>query len=488
MISRIIQADVTAWLRGNQWLAQNGFLPRYHAVLADPPYGLAFMGQRWDTMTPVQYQAWVTEWATLLLDFVYPGAVLAMFGGTRTYHRLAAGLEDAGWDVFDSMVWLYGSGFPKSHDVSKAIDREAGAERVRIRGVRSGVVRGTYAQDAWSLEHKDSVLDSTPLTPDAARWHGFGTALKPAFEPIVLARAPRGAHTYAALARTYGSGALAIDAGRVEAGEDYANAGWGERRGASSMPHMGGHQSRPFVLERIEQGAAVKTSVPSPAGRWPANVLLDDHAAAALDAQSGVREGGRFVQVQRERNKGWVNPSPGPGVIAIDNYGDSGGASRFFYTAKAAAWEREAGLSEGRMQQLRTNYDKSARDAHGNDSGHPRRNAHPTVKPIQLTEYLARLLLPPELDTPRRLLVPFSGSGSEMIGAALAGWDVATGVEREAEYVEIARARLAWWAQFGSYEDAHKAYQAARKEARKVEQAGPIIAQIPLFEVSEAAR
>ena len=147
--------DVVAWLRGREWLVQSGFMPRYHAVLCDPPYGLAFMGQHWDTMTAEQYQAWCTEWATLLLSFVYPGAVLLAFGGTRTFHRLAAGLEDAGWIIADTIAWITGQGFPKSHN---GRNWDAG-------------------------EH----------------WHGYGTALKPAWEPCLIARAPwRG--TYAALA------------------------------------------------------------------------------------------------------------------------------------------------------------------------------------------------------------------------------------------------------------------------------------------------
>jgi len=449
---------VTAWLRGNQWLVQNGFLPRAHAVLADPPYGLAFMGQHWDTMTPVQYQAWVTEWAALLLDFVYPGAVLAVFGGTRTYHRLAAGLEDAGWDVFDSMVWLYGSGFPKSHDVSKTLDREAGAEREAIRphpnpasSLGNGrTMDGGAAQSGVNL--------TAPATPDAAHWHGFGTALKPAYEPIVLARAPRGAHTYAALAREYGTGALAIDAARI-----------GITRGvpaSHSRTHSTiGIAASPFGRNPEELNPNI--------GRWPANVLLDDHAAAALDAQSGEPSvtsqrvnqedefhGGVHEGYRRPNKSSYTHKLAGQ----VRQYESDGtqGASRFFYTAKAAAWERSAGL--------------------------PERCKHPTMKPVQLTEYLARLLLPPELDTPRRLLVPFSGSGSEMIGAALAGWDTVMGIEREAEYAAIAQARLTWWAQFSSYEDARKAYQAARKEARKEEQVESVSAQIPLFAEGEVAR
>lgn len=379
---KIIEDDVLNQLEVLAWDSP------FHAILSDPPYGLSFMNKKWDSMTAPQFQAWVTEWATLMLKVVYPGAVLMMFGGTRTYHRLACGLEDAGWEIYDSLAWMYGSGFPKSHDISKALDREAGAERERIRGVRSGVVRGTYAQDKWSLEHKDSVLDSTPITPAAEHWQGYGTALKPAFEPIVLARAPR-TDTYAKQALTYGTGALNIEGCRIDT-DDNLNGGAYAKNGKVRTDDWG--KSNGF---RRDKGLIYT----QPKGRWPANVLLDEEAAAVLDEQSG-----------------------------------ESGASRFFYTAKASTWERSAGFDG--------------------------RNTHPTVKPIKLTTYLATLLLPPELDEPRRLLVPFSGSGSEMIGGHLAGWDEIVGIEIDSEYKNIAEARLAWWSQFKSYEEA----QAARKK------------------------
>ncbi len=398
--------DVVAWLRGREWLAQNGHAPRYHAVLCDPPYFLGsivkrfgaigaaeastpigqrmargFMGQTWDGFeSPWHYQAWVTDWATLLLSHVYPGAVLLAFGGTRTYHRLASGLEDAGWGVCDSLIYLYGSGFPKGKNYL--------------------------------------------ALPEA--WHGHNIALKPAYEPVVLARAPRASHTFAALARAFGTGAINVDGARVKTNGDSPKE-WVTPRGGIWTT----------------DSSATSERVDNPAGRWPANVILDEHAAAALDAQSGesVSTGGRIgnkdggIAVPGGR---WEKGDPG--------YGDSGGASRYFYCAKAAAWEREAGLSK--------------------------RSPHPTVKPIALTEYLARLILPPALDEPRRLLVPFAGSGSEMIGALLAGWDVVTGIEQSPEYVALAEARLAWWARFGSYEQARAAWDAeqgeqARREAER---------------------
>ncbi len=484
--------DVVAWLRGREWLVQSGFMPRYHAVLCDPPYGLAFMGQHWDTMTAEQYQAWCTEWATLLLSFVYPGAVLLAFGGTRTYHRLAAGLEDAGWDVFDSMVWLYGSGFPKSHDVSKALDREAGAEREVVGEDSRPRYDSAYAK--WDKEYEKRSKNfgqgewniTAPATPAAARWHGYGTALKPAFEPIVLARAPRGAHTFAALAREFGTGALNVDGGRIQFAnnEPYSI---DER----CRPNTRGTRRKPSVVDYVHEIAAVNVSA---LGRWPANVILgcacagDEHDAdcpvRVLGEQSG--ESGHSHWPQSDANvfgtiAGQERKYDGAGTY--DNI--PGTAARFFYTAKAAAWEREAGLGAFEHGLLRTYGDTGAHpNAKPNpQAAIPRRNAHPTVKPVRLTEYLARLILPPALPQPRRLLVPFAGSGSEMIGAHLAGWDVVDGIEQSAEYADIARARLAWWSQFSSYEQAQSAAGADEREAAEREQARALgVEQLALFD------
>jgi site-specific DNA-methyltransferase (adenine-specific) len=145
-----------------------------------------------------------------------------------------------------------------------------------------------------------------------------------------------------------------------------------------------------------------------------------------------------------------------------DDYGDVGSAARFFYQAKASAWEREAGLHD--RAQRNVNDGRNTPINNPFQRGETQRlNVHPTVKPIRLAEYLARLILPPELDEPRRLLIPFAGSGSEMIGALLAGWDVVTGIEREAEYAELARARVGWWAQFATYDEARAADEKARR-------------------------
>lgn len=257
MSHAVIHADALTYLRGNRWLVQNGYIPKAHAILCDPPYGLEFMGKEWDRPKPSglmatrdprdprdpkhnptgkasspflaaavnkyvageDFQAWVTEWAGLLLDYVYPGALGLFFGGTRTYHRLAAGLEDAGWEIADSLMWVYGSGFPKSASISKLLDKEAGA----VREVVGGVQRKPFGYEDRPWKHAEDAYTSpitAPATPLAARWEGYGTALKPSWESVVVARAPRGKHTYAALARTFGTGAINVDGGRIPSNGD----------------------------------------------------------------------------------------------------------------------------------------------------------------------------------------------------------------------------------------------------------------------------
>lgn len=226
------------------------------AVVTDPPYGLSFMGRAWDSAVPM-----AGFWGEVL-RVAKPGAHLLAFGGTRTFHRLACAIEDSGWQMRDTLMWIYGQGFPKSLDVSKALDKTAGATRDRIRGVRSGVVRNAYAQDVWSLEHKDSVLSPEPITEDARQWDGWGTALKPAWEPIILARKPlEQGLTVAQNVVKWRTGALNVAGGRV-GGEVITQrrtpmVTWRAREGRTDIPESAGH------------------SITDTVGRWPANVIHD---------------------------------------------------------------------------------------------------------------------------------------------------------------------------------------------------------------------
>jgi hypothetical protein len=355
------------------------------AVVTDPPYGLGFMGKEWDDLPPGR------EWAAECLRVLKPGGHLLAFGGSRTWHRLAVAIEDAGFELRDSIAWLYGSGFPKSLDVSKAIDKAAGAEREVLssyaRSGRSGGILGTATEIVRDV--------TAPATPDAERWQGWGTALKPAFEPIVVARKPL-TGTVAANVLAHGTGALNIDGCRIEGAFE---SGWSKSGSkASENNSMSGAN---YARDAKPDNAA---------GRWPANVVLDESQAAELDEQSGTLKSGanptrRGTDKFRDAYgdfKGQEECVPARGV-------DTGGASRFFYTAKADAGER-----------VRVNG-----------------TAHPTVKPLSLMRWLVRLVTPPG----GTVLEPFAGSGTTIEACALEGFRCIA-IEREADYLPLIIARL----------------------------------------------
>ena len=362
----------------------------FHGCLTDPPYGLSFMGHQWDHGVP-SAEVWCE-----VLRVLRPGAHLLAFGGTRTFHRLTCAIEDAGFEVRDCLMWLYGSGFPKSHDVSKAIDREAGAVR-EVVGPNPHA-RPSDGQTFNAMGAKSHPPLSAPATEAARQWEGHGTALKPAWEPIILARKPLEG-TVAQNVQRWGCGALAIDACRVGTTADeraVIDRRSGAGRGAM-FSHMGREEGERFTSSAL--------------GRWPANVILDEEAGAALDAQSGNRRPERDIPDGKRHGKtsGALGAFEGqPSARKI--LGDGGGASRFFYCAKASKAERGDG------------------------------NVHPTVKPLALATYLARLILPPVEGS--RLLVPFCGSGSEMLGGLRAGWSHVEGIDAWDVAVGIARARI----------------------------------------------
>lgn len=350
------------------------------AIVCDPPYGLKFMGKGWDHGVPgVEY--WIKA-----LRVAKPGANLLAFGGTRMFHRLMAAIEDAGWEIRDTIMWVYGSGFPKS----KNLDGD---------------------------------------------WDGWGTALKPAWEPIVVARKPL-IGTVAANVAAHGTGAINIDACRVAlSSEDDAREFEFNHNGCnrSTVPEGG-------KLGMHDGGWKVrKGDVLVPEGRWPANLIHDgsDEVVALFPNEAGaaapvtVRNGDKF------RN------SFGAFGGDIDEAGstfrgDSGSAARFFYCGKASRADRNEGL-EGRDKKA-LNWSSGTQNpgsfqAEGTDR--TSENHHPTVKPTELMRYLCRLVTPPK----GLILDPFAGSGSTGKGAVLEGFRF-IGIELEADYVDIARARI----------------------------------------------
>ena len=376
------------------------------AVVTDPPYGLGFMGKGWDIHSPLDFERFCEAWARECLRILKPGGHLLAFGGSRTWHRLAAGIEDAGFEIRDSIAWLYGSGFPKSMDVSKAIDKAAGAAREVIGKATNGV-KGMDAMNLaqgkrGKMYHEEATCDVTAPATDAAReWNGWGTALKPAFEPIVVARKPL-IGTVAANVLEHGTGALNIDATRIETSDNQSGGAyaanpsereqmWGAEAGNSYRPDGAG--------EHV-----------APSGRWPANVVLDESQAAALDAQTGN------LPTQKTRTAP-DTASGSAGMFGVakrqkmgpEYLGDSGGASRFFYVAKAPKSERP-------------NVDGVA---------------HPTVKPLTLMRWLLRLVTPPG----GVIVDPFAGSGATLEAAYLEGFE-AIGCELTLEYWPLIEHRI----------------------------------------------
>lgn len=422
-MSCVINSDLLSCLK---LLPDNSF----DGVFCDPPYELGFMGKSWDSTGIAFCQE---TWAEVL-RVCKPGAHLLAFGGSRTFHRLVCAVEDAGWEVRDVLMWLYGSGFPKSLDVSKAIDKAAGAER-EVVGTKIGIPGYSLAADKGRgvacVAHGDSEKEcqiTAPATDAARQWDGWGTALKPAYEPVVLARKPLDG-TVAQNVQKWGCGALWIDGGRIPGIKPQVTQGINTNVSSFNV-----------TKER-------RTSGDPNEGRFPANVLHDGSPEVVAGFPQSDSKGGGG----KPKSGFWGNAGEGKDA----KHGDSGSAARFFYCAKASQKERnawcealpaeEASEVTGRLPGspgLVMNGGKA--NPYAGITGAVRRNVHPTVKPLDLCRYLATLILPPvdRPHGPRRLLVPFSGSGSEMVGAVLAGWDDVTGIEREAEYVEIAKARL----------------------------------------------
>lgn len=364
----------------------------FDAIITDPPYELGFMGKKWDA-SGIAYN--VTLWAECL-RVLKPGGHLLAFGGTRTYHRMTCAIEDAGFEIRDSIHWIYGSGFPKSLDVSKAIDKAAGAEREVIRTVKkTPSAGGKNTNEGWVRPWADgkTTMDITaPATDDAQRWEGWGTALKPAHEPIVLARKQL-PDTVANNVLTYRTGALNIDACRIQ-----------REPGDTSQA---GHRTATFGTQNTTSGGDGSGGwEQNDLGRWPANIILDPDAAEEL-----------------------------------------GPEARYFYCAKPSKKERNAGLDhlkkrDWKSQGFRDNESTHLSPRAGAGRTSANQNFHPTVKPLALMRYLIRLVTPPN----GHILDPFAGSGTTLTAASLEGHH-STGIELTDDYIPIIKARTQWAAE-----------------------------------------
>lgn len=413
------------------------------AIVTDPPYGLEFMGKAWDRGVPV---AWIPE----ALRVLKPGGHLLAFGGSRTYHRLACAIEDAGFEVRDCLMWLYGSGFPKSLDVSKAIDKAAGAERpvvatreehdiTRPRG--GGNER--LMTSAGDRETR-SVSVTAAATPEAAAWSGWGTALKPAHEPIVLARKPLAERNVAANVLAHGTGALNVDGCRI-AFAGAADEAESKQKNRHVAFGSGARENKVYGADTRARGDY------DPPGRWPANVLLSHadgcervgmkrvkNAGGVPNAHSPKASAPAFTSAVKtstvhhfdsdgmETVEAWTCVPDCPVRLLDEQSGElttgggqrnapkqagtfaanAGGASRFFYTTKA---------------------DKEDRDG----------SKHPTIKPVDLMKWLIRLVTPPE----GLVLDPFLGSGTTVYAARALGIR-SIGIEKDPASVQDAIRRL----------------------------------------------
>lgn len=524
------------------------------ACVTDPPYGIGFMGREWDTFSPEavakrgaerrrkttvqtserypekvstrsqgggvqidydesasgnqRFQAWVTEWAREVYRVLKPGAHFVCFGGTRTFHRLTSGIEDAGFEIRDCLTWLYGSGFPKSLDVGKAIDkRRNDSDDIRniCRFIRSAIdrhethttktiatifgfdprmvdhwaARDTDSQpalptleqwdqlrnllgfndsmdgevyrlnmrkgepgeswkdrpvtgtvEAWSdrtnyaMTTRDGIARDVAVSDAAREWDGWGTALKPAWEPIIMARKPfRG--TVAANVLHYGTGAINVDACRI--------------RTSKQVP---GSLSGPSAQERGYRWGAKdpdQSGQNPDIGRWPANVVLDETAAAMLDESVGtLTSGANPTRRTSDKFQTAYGEFPGQRTMEPNRGSDSGGPSRFFYIAKASRSERNAGLDDRDAQPLNwSSGDQSPGTFQSANTDRTARNHHPTVKPLSLMQWLVRLVTPPD----GVVLDPFCGSGTTVCATTVEGFR-AIAIDRESDYLDITRGRL----------------------------------------------
>lgn len=353
-----------------------------------------FMGKAWDggdvAMRP-------ETWAEVL-RVLKPGAHLLAFGGTRTFHRITCAIEDAGFEIRDCIMWVYGSGFPKSLDASKAMDKAAGAERQVVGRKASDRPQsyGEVAKRSLGGGNRVAALETVPATDAAKLWQGYGTALKPAWEPIIVARKPL-AGTVCENCLQHGCGALNIDGCRIETGESLNGGAYSAER-------------KPSGSEWVKHGGTIHSSTGKdyvqPLGRWPANVIHDgsDEVLECFphtesNKPAGIKAGGKLNCY-----------SAFAGGIPVTGFGDAGSAARFFYCAKASRSDRGEG------------------------------NTHPTVKPLSLMSYLVKLVTMP--GDGNRIIDPFAGSGSTLL-ACYNAFVPAIGIDLEANHIDISLGRVA---------------------------------------------
>jgi len=365
------------------------------SIVTDPPYELGFMGKSWDS-TGIAYNE---ELWSECFRVLKPGGHLIAFSGSRTYHRMAVAIENSKFEIRDQILWLYGSGFPKSLNISKAIDKKFGAEREKIK-TPMGITGNKYASglgDSRPWMEKAATVgyhehdSNEPSTEEAKQWDGWGTALKPANEPIVVARKPLSEKTVVENVLKWGTGGINIDGCRVGTFQNTTPSGmarWNDyRHGDGKYP--------------------TNATTSNEIGRFPANIIFDEESAVLLDEQTGIRKSGGKVSGKEPSTTGQNGIYGHYNRVENQPFNDIGGASRFFYCAKASKSDRGDG------------------------------NTHPTVKPIKLMEYLIKLVTPPN----GICVDPFSGSGTTAVSSMNVGVQY-IGFELDENYYNIAQKRI----------------------------------------------
>ena len=399
-------------------------------IITDPPYGLSFMDKKWDYNIPS-----IDIWKECL-RVLKPGGHLLSFGGTRTWHRIAVSIEDAGFEIRDSIMWLYGSGFPKSVDISKAIDKDAGAER-KVVGIKQNTYDGAHRNPEkhkspaelssigkWGLNQTPHGMPETEASTKLAKqWEGWGTALKPAVEPIIVAMKPLDG-TYVENAQKHSVAGLNIDGSRIKKQD-------GDRTeyGLDGIPRKTGLiYGKQYGINQFD----------GKEGRWPANIIHDgsDEIVKVFPQTTSGAMKRDVPGYEGTSNTNFIRGKSGPS----NQHGDSGSASRFFYCAKASREERELGLKnfESKKRDMSRKEGNPGGDNPRNRGVHKIKNNHPTVKPLSLMRYLCKLTKTPSGGV---VLDPFMGSGTTGIACFFEGRDF-IGIELEKEYFDLASSRI----------------------------------------------
>ena len=350
----------------------------FHSVVTDPPYGLSFMGKKWDYDVP-SVELW-----TEVLRVLKEGGYLLSFAGTRTQHRMAVNIEDAGFEIRDMIAWVYGSGFPKSHNIGKAVDKLQGNER-------------------------------------EAEWEGWGTALKPALEPITMARKPFKT-TVAENVLKNGVGGINIDGCRVETTDKWEQQTNGLEQIQRKNAEQGFRPKNYYEDKKVISKTHTK-------GRFPANFIYDG-SDEVKDLFPDTKQGGAIRKDYKINNNIYGDMS----MLTsnhTEGFGDSGSASRFFYCAKASNQDRNEGLEDFEEKE------RIRQGLAGEKKNTFSKNTHPTVKPTDLMRYLVRLVTPKE----GIVLDCFMGSGSTGKACALEGFNF-VGIDLDKDYCEITKARI----------------------------------------------